>query len=72
MSQHTSTSKNLHCLKSFSPDMPVLNWIGMGVMVRHDADVPFRLLRHSKTLPCGWARATEVVSMHATLPSMMA
>ena len=33
--------------------MPVLSWIGKDAVVRHDADVPFRLLQHKPELGCG-------------------
>lgn len=33
--------------------MPVLNWIGKDAVVRHDAEVPFRLLRDVPELACG-------------------
>lgn len=33
--------------------MPVLNWIGKDAVVRHDAEVPFRLLQDVPELACG-------------------
>lgn len=33
--------------------MPVLNWIGKDAVVRHDAEVPFRLLHDVPELACG-------------------
>jgi hypothetical protein len=51
--------------------MPVLKWIDNGAMVRRDAEVPFQLLHPVRKFQCGWVRVTEVVSMRATLPSMM-
>jgi len=37
--------------------MPVLNWIGKDAVVRHDAEVPFRLLHDVPELSCLPSRA---------------
>lgn len=41
--------------------MPVLNWIGKDAVVRHDADVPFRLLQDAPELGCGDADGGNLI-----------
>ena len=41
--------------------MPVLNWIGKDAVVRHDADVPFRLLDDVPELACGDADSGNLI-----------
>ena len=41
--------------------MPVLNWIGKDAVVRHDADVPFRLLHDVPELACGDADSGNLI-----------
>ncbi len=41
--------------------MPVLNWIGKDAVVRHDAEVPFRLLQDVPELGCGDADSGNLI-----------
>lgn len=41
--------------------MPVLNWIGKDAVVRHDAEVPFRLLHDVPELACGDADSGNLI-----------
>lgn len=41
--------------------MPVLNWIGKDAVVRHDAEVPFRLLEDVPELACGDADSGNLI-----------
>lgn len=41
--------------------MPVLNWIGKDAVVRHDAEVPFRLLHDVPELACGDAESGNLI-----------
>lgn len=41
--------------------MPVLDWIGKSAVVRHDAEVPFRLLHDVPELACGDADASNLI-----------
>lgn len=41
--------------------MPVLNWIGKEAVVRHDAEVPFRLLQDVPELGCGDADSGNLI-----------
>ena len=41
--------------------MPVLNWIGKDAVVRHDAEVPFRLLHDVPELACGNADSGNLI-----------
>ena len=41
--------------------MPVLNWIGKEAVVRHDAEVPFRLLKDVPELGCGDADSGNLI-----------
>lgn len=41
--------------------MPVLNWIGKDAVVRHDAEVPFRLLHDLPELACGDADSGNLI-----------
>lgn len=41
--------------------MPVLNWIGKDAVVRHDAEVPVRLLHDVPELACGDAESGNLI-----------
>ena len=41
--------------------MPVLDWIGKSAVVRHDAEVPFRLLQDVPELACGEAGGGNLI-----------
>ena len=41
--------------------MPVLNWIGKEAVVRHDAEVPFRLLQDVPEMGCGDADSGNLI-----------
>lgn len=41
--------------------MPVLNWIGKDAVVRHDAEVPFRLLHDVPELACGDSESGNLI-----------
>lgn len=41
--------------------MPVLNWVGKDAVVRHDAEVPFRLLQDVPELGCGDADSGNLI-----------